>query len=85
MSERIEPLPGCAGCRHFHQPEYLHSLGGSWLEFGECRRHAPKMERGDRVLPNRAWPMVRIDDWCGDREPRPCVESAVRPGHMVMK
>ncbi len=46
----------CANCTFFYEDQN-----------GECRRHAPMREPGNgNSDPNRAFPFVMSDDWCGD-------------------
>lgn len=55
MNERC-----CENCR-FLQP--------SDVEFGECRRSAPKSDPEASPLNPTRWPIVKLHDWCGDFEP----------------
>lgn len=54
----------CEACRFLGRSEHWHTMG---LRSGPaCRRSAPII--GDNGTAE--WPLVAIDDWCGDYEPR---------------
>jgi hypothetical protein len=44
----------------------------NYYGLGECRNHSPiiKDEKILESIPNRKWPTVIEDDWCGDFEAR---------------
>lgn len=52
MSER------CDNCRYFEKTEDVHLLG-------RCLRHAPQPVQKPASTHWR-WPLVLIDDWCGE-------------------
>jgi hypothetical protein len=53
----------CADCRY---QDFRHGLR-------TCRRHSPRpgLQQHDEALPRAevAWPIVEMDDWCGEHEP----------------
>jgi hypothetical protein len=45
--------------------------GGYLVEHAQCRRYAPgRVTNKNDAVPDRVWPHVNANDWCGDFEPR---------------
>lgn len=54
----------CAGCIFFSPPSFQTTFSGQ-RAMGQCRRHAPLMDRTDRG-PRTIWPLVGDHQWCGE-------------------
>lgn len=50
----------CASCAFFRPPGGLYPRAN-----GQCRRHAPVIDRGDAGI-RTVWPMIGDNQWCGE-------------------
>jgi hypothetical protein len=59
-------IPGvtCATCVFFSPPPFHSAFAGEHPR-GQCRRHAPTIDRTDRGL-RTIWPLVSDDGFCGE-------------------
>lgn len=60
MSKQTERPKKCGTCIYWFEDTE------DGQSFGECKRHAPTICSLD--APNHQWPMLSIEDWCGDWE-----------------
>jgi hypothetical protein len=58
------PLFSCATCVFFapHRPNWTDQPTGR----GQCRAHAPVLDKTDEGRIRTLWPMVHEDNYCGD-------------------
>lgn len=61
--ERESKPVTCGGCKFFADSRVL--IGKEKITCGECRRHAPVIQK---FTPT--WPSMCSDGWCGDWEKR---------------
>lgn len=54
--------PTCATCRWRKLDDSF------WPEESTCRRHAPTLANVETEAWVTSWPIVRMDDWCGDHQ-----------------
>lgn len=61
----------CSNCRWVRKLPW-NDLSGRWYVTGDCKRHAPIVidGRGRHYEGMPIWPKMRLDDLCGDHEPR---------------
>lgn len=59
-------IPGvtCATCAFFSPPLFPSRFAGQVVK-GQCRRHAPMLDRTDQGV-RTIWPLVADDAFCGE-------------------
>ena len=67
----------CRSCRWWNKArkaswtDVAHGGKSYVIEHAQCRRYAPmRASNKNDAVPERVWPHVNANDWCGDFEPR---------------
>ena len=66
-AEALVSVEKCINCR-FYDRRHAKPLDGKAPLWGQCRRHAPRLNpvTAKAYVVEGIWPLVRDDDWCGE-------------------